>query len=446
MKKTTLAVVMLAMAISLIAQSPQAFKYQAIVRNNNGEILDNQNVSFQISILQSSAVGPAIYLETHQTMTNEFGLISLEIGNGTVESGTFESIYWRDGLFFLRVRMDPNGGTTWQEMGITQLVSVPYALYSESTGDTSTWRKNGTNDLYYDQGNVGIGTMSPSVSAILEVNSTEKGILIPRMTNAQIATLGSTLGTLEEGMIVFNLEDIKLEYWDGSKWKTMVTKTSSPGSSSDGTGFCSEGVTDFDGHKYKTVKIGDQCWMAENLKSTHYANGFTITYNYPYDNDVGNAHTYGRLYIWEAVMNGASSSNSNPSGVQGICPDGWHVPSDAEWKELEMTLGMTTTEADGADWRGTHSEGRKLKETEEAFLWVDDANRGINNSGFTALPAGRRDIAGIYTYLAQRTYFWTTTEFSIDNAWYRALVYNNGGVYRYNYFKGNAYSVRCLKD
>jgi len=81
---------------------------------------------------------------------------------------------------------------------------------------------------------------APNGSAMLDVKATDKGILIPRLTN-------------------FNSDDIKLEYWDGSKWKTMVTKTSSSGSSSDGNSFCSEGLTDYDGHKYKTVKIGDQC-------------------------------------------------------------------------------------------------------------------------------------------------------------------------------------------
>ncbi len=265
---------------------------------------------------------------------------------------------------------------------------------------------------------------------MLDVKSTEKGILIPRMTNNQIETFGSSLGTDEKGMIVFNSEDVKIEYWDGSEWKTMVTKTSSSGSSSDGCSFCSEGVTDYDGHHYKTVKIGDQCWMAENLKSTHYVDGSAISEEWAYDDDEGNAHTYGRVYTWDAVMDGESSSSSNPSGVQGICPDGWHVPSDAEWKELEMTIGMTQTAADGTGYRGSHSEGRKLKETEDAFLWTDAANRGTNNSGFTALPGGYRHASGSFSRLGEHGYWWSSTEYGSEYAWYRLMHYDYADVYR----------------
>ena len=101
-------------------------------------------------------------------------------------------------------------------------------------------------------------------------------------------------------------------------------------------------VTDYDGNNYSTVLIGTQCWMAENLRTTHYANGVIIPmvnstygettdpYCYEPNNNGSNVSTYGYLYNWHAVMHGESSSNANPSGVQGVCPTGWHVPSDAE--------------------------------------------------------------------------------------------------------------------
>jgi len=118
--------------------------------------------------------------------------------------------------------------------------------------------------------------------------------------------------------------------------------------------------------------------MAENLNSTHYADGiplvdgtgvgditgnYTTKYYFYYNNDSATyADTYGALYTWAAMMNGAASSNNNPSGVQGVCPDGWHIPSDTAWKELEMYLGMSQVEADKTvGWRGT-DEGGKLKE------------------------------------------------------------------------------------
>jgi uncharacterized protein (TIGR02145 family) len=297
------------------------------------------------------------------------------------------------------------------------------------------------------EGNVGIGTSTPNSSAKVDIASTDKGLLIPRMTNAQITTFGSTLGASDKGMIVFNTDDIKLEYWDGTAWKTMVTKTTTTGGSSDGTSFCSEGVTDSDGHQYKTVKIGDQCWMAENLKSTHYADGSAITEHWAYNDDEALAHTYGRLYTWGAVMNGAASSNNNPSGVQGICPDGWHVPSDAEWKELEMTLGMTTAEANSGDLRGSHSEGRKLKETDEAFLWITASAGGTNISGFSALPGGIRvDPGGSFTFIGYWGYWWTSREDDSYDAFDRQLAWVNSGVFRYVLGKGNGFSVRCVRD
>jgi len=135
-------------------------------------------------------------------------------------------------------------------------------------------------------------------------------------------------------------------------------------------------VTDFDGNVYKTIKIGEQWWMAENLKTTHYADGSALVdgtdsgdifsdydtkYYFWYNNDsLTYAETYGALYTWAAVMNKETSSNENPSGVQGICPVGWHVPSDEEWKELEMFLGMSREEADETGHRGT-DEGAKMK-------------------------------------------------------------------------------------
>ena len=295
-------------------------------------------------------------------------------------------------------------------------------------------------------GNVGIGTLTPRSTAKVEMESTNQGLLIPRMTNAQIAAFGSTLGMADKGMMVFNSEDIKIEYWDGTAWKTMVTKTSSSGSGSDGTSYCSEGVTDFDGHQYKTVKIGDQCWMAENLKSTHYADGSVISESWAYNNDEGNAHTYGRLYTHAAVLHGESWSSGNPSGVQGVCPNGWHVPSDAEYKELYMTLGMTTSEVEGTSWIGSHSEGRKLKETEEAFLWTDHTYRGTNNSGYTALPGGYRNQGGSFSGISTEAWFFTTTLVGMGNAVVSHLIYNNEKVDRAGFSMYNALSCRCVKN
>jgi uncharacterized protein (TIGR02145 family) len=222
--------------------------------------------------------------------------------------------------------------------------------------------------------------------------------------------------------------------------------------------------TDFDGNTYPTVKIGTQTWMAENLKTTHFANGTEIplvendlswdNLSYTdkaycfYDNSGANGAMFGALYTWPAAMNGEASNELNPSFVQGACPCGWHLPSDDEWMELEMFLGMSYEEAYGLGWRGT-DEGDKLKANRG---WFEDGN-GNNSSGFSALPGGSR-MNDLFSGLGETTYFWSTTEyFNITYlAFNRSLSYLNSQIgffsasHYYGYPKNYGFSVRCVKD
>lgn len=220
-------------------------------------------------------------------------------------------------------------------------------------------------------------------------------------------------------------------------------------------------VTDIDGNSYGTIAIGDQIWMAENLKVTHYADGSVIplvtdesewdalesdgkAYCW-YDNLTEYSDTSGALYTWAAAMNGTASSDSIPSGVQGVCPDGWHIPADAEWKALEMFLGMSQAAADSYDWRGT-DEGVQLKETGFSH-WVGATTGGTNSSGFTAIPGGFRGAKGVFYSLGQYATFWTATgESGTDKAWYRTLYYDYETVYRQYNYMSQGFSVRCVKD
>lgn len=163
------------------------------------------------------------------------------------------------------------------------------------------------------------------------------------------------------------------------------------------------------GKKYKTVKIGDQVWMAENLN-------YESNQSWCYDNSENNCEKLGRLYSFEAACN--------------VCPDGWHLPSDEEWKDLEKELGMQTGVNDKG-WRGTSpGQGRLLKISEK--------------SGFEAQLAGSRDW-GIYRDLYEKGYFWTsTTQNNGKNAWVRELG-GRASIKRDVAESGNAYSVRCLK-
>jgi uncharacterized protein (TIGR02145 family) len=206
-------------------------------------------------------------------------------------------------------------------------------------------------------------------------------------------------------------------------------------------------VTDIDGNVYQTVKIGDQWWMAENLKVTHYRNGDSIpnvTDNYTweyltsgayceYNHDISNVAVYGRLYNWHA----ADDSRS-------IAPEGWHVPSDTEWKQLEMYLGMSQAEADLQGLRGT-DEGGKLKEVGTTH-WLSPNTGATDESGFTALPGGYRVTWGDFADLAYYACFWSSTEGGDNPAWYRRLRCDGPDILRHCNSKRFGFSVRCVKD
>jgi len=134
MKKQLLISLLIAgLYVNIYCQTPQSFNYQAVARNNIGEILSNQNVFIRVNILKDSISGASVYSETHAISTNQFGLITLQIGNGVVLSGNINIIKWDSGSYFLKIEMDENGGLNFQIMGISQLLSVPYALHANSS-------------------------------------------------------------------------------------------------------------------------------------------------------------------------------------------------------------------------------------------------------------------------------------------------------------------------
>ena len=221
-------------------------------------------------------------------------------------------------------------------------------------------------------------------------------------------------------------------------------------------------LTDIDGNTYNTVQIGSQCWMKQNLKTTKYADGTsisqgsgtsstTVAYWYYPNNNSSTKDTYGLLYNWKAVMRNASSSSANPSGVQGICPTGWHVPSDAEWKQMEMAVGMSQSDADADGYRGNIAA-----QLSGNTGWTSSTNDNAagnqsapqrNSSGFSALPAGRGVISGGDLEFRNYAEFWSATEYNSSSAWYRYLFYNTAKVNREKYgSKDFGYSVRCIRD
>jgi uncharacterized protein (TIGR02145 family) len=168
---------------------------------------------------------------------------------------------------------------------------------------------------------------------------------------------------------------------------------------------------------YSIIKIGNQTWMAENLRYDIESSRL---------NPMNPSIEYGKLYNWNTVMKAT--------------PKGWHLPSDSEWNELEMALGMPAVDVTNTGNRGT-DHGTKMKSTTG---WNSSGN-GTNTSGFNAFPAGFYDSGSFYR-LGGYAFFWSSTEFSGSFAWYRSLYSGNATVYRYNYNKTYGFSCRCVKD
>jgi len=190
-------------------------------------------------------------------------------------------------------------------------------------------------------------------------------------------------------------------------------------------------VADFDGNTYRTVGIGTQVWMAENLHSTHYSDGAPIQ-SFAYNNDTANARVYGRLYRWLAAMRNAPSSSASPSGVQGACPQSWHVPSNAEWQQLIGFLG------------GESVAGGKLKEA-GALHWSRQ-NGATNESGFGALPAGWFDFTGAFDGLGGVSFIRTSTAEGPRGGHAAELLSGSASISLVHLHPDDAIPIRCVKD
>jgi len=295
--------------------------------------------------------------------------------------------------------------------------------------------------VYLPDGNASIkdDPSDAEPSAILDVNSTTKGLLIPRMATEQIANITNPA----DGLQVYNTSDGKLYIFVASAnlWKEV----------SYGTGIiaiqtfenCGDNLVDMrDGQSYATVEINEQCWMAENLNygtmisTGNYQNNNEIPEKYCLNNSTSFCDELGGLYMWGEMMN----YTSTPGG-QGICPDGWHVPTDSEWFALENFADASISNPNATGWRGSIG-GKKLKSTQTGSPYNWTSNPGTDDYGFTARPGGYRNTSGYSSGIGTNTAFWTSTP--NHN---RELYYGYNAIYRStsssHYF---GFSVRCVKD
>lgn len=415
MKKIYMLVSGLLLSACLWAQAPQSFSYQAVVRGANNTLVTNKTVGVKICLLQGSENGTVTYAETHTPVANDNGLISIAIGNGKVEKGVFSTIDWSKGPYFIKTETDPTGGTSYSLSSVSQLLSVPYALFAANSqpgpkGDKGDPGKDGAQGPAGPKGDTGAQGF-PGKDG---VNGKDEQKL-------SVSPTGDTLYLTNGDFVII----------PGLSAANPKTKPTS------GYGL---NITDVEGNSYKTVYIGTQQWMAENLKVTKYNDGTTIpniTDNYQwsqlttggwayYNNDAANNAKYGKLYNWYAV-------SPTTNGNKNVCPTGWHVPTDAEWTVLTDYLGGLTV------------AGGKLKE-EGTTSWNSPNTDATNESLFSALPGDTRDVNGNYYNIGRFGLWWSSTENNTDYAWYLELYTGVGNAYRNSRIKKNGLSVRCLMD
>lgn len=198
-------------------------------------------------------------------------------------------------------------------------------------------------------------------------------------------------------------------------------------------------VQDSEGNTYRTVEIGNQVWLAENLRSTKFQDGSTIESAYIPKDDESNLLKWGRLYNWHDVAD-----------ARNICPAGWSVPSDDDWKELEKTIGMSEEDLDKKGWRGDDDLAITLKETQPDTLFKKYDQSKVNKHKFFARPSG---VKWGSWYITQGWYteFWTSSEATEKDAYNRTLAYlwwntHKGEIFRTTLSKDYSFAVRCVKD
>jgi uncharacterized protein (TIGR02145 family) len=451
-------------AIAAFAQAPQGFNYQATVRNASGALVTNQNVYFKFNLMLNSATSVPVFSETHYVPTDDLGQVNLVIGTGTATTGTFSTINWGTGNYYLGIEL--NTGSGYVAMGTTQLLSVPYALYANSAG-SSTGSNSGmvlpivTTNPATDISSFG-ATFSASVSnANINQLSKRAGFVCSTSPNPildftdqnnelQIVLNSNTftyVTTFDYGLFLPNTLNYVRAYVITENntivYGNEITFTTIPSMYQYGNG-----VTDVDGNLYPSNIINNQEWTQKNLVTTKYSDGTPIpqvtdqtawasltTGAWCYVNNDPTKDVYGKLYNWYAVAGIYDVASLNdPTLRKKLAPTGWHVPSEPEWMTLINILGGETV------------AGGKMKSV-GTLIWGSPNTGATNESGFNAIPSGER-VGDEFATFGGRGSWWSSSEdVSVPFYYFYHMVYRNATLIFKSSTAGYVgYSVRCIKN
>ena len=462
---------------------PQKIPFQMVVRDSANKLLNNQMVALRISIKENEPDGEVIFSERHTTYTNAQGLASVVIGAGTPLVASLSAIDWGAADYFVETAISFDGSDYVLE-GTQQIMSVPYALYAERAGavdyntllhkpsladtigeilKTSTavtdslpqrWRENSSDSLQ----DIQISVITPN-SISLSANCTSEWAIVDR--GFCYATSGTP--TIENDFVSAGPHAGKfsckisplpantryhvrpylqtafgITYGNDTIIETGYLK-----------GLCegSKFVMDHDRNLYNTVAIGTQCWMREDLRTTHFADGEPLSYH---DGEAGyylrnDAYYYSR----SVILAGTLGSDAVPSGLRGPCPAGWHVPSPTEWEILKTTIAEeqppSSSMSVALSLQGNH--WYKSDYYTDTGTPGDKNATGYNETGFSAIPTGYYNTDFRYGTTCQNCLIGQNALFATSEPNVVAeMTYYLGELNQRSIGNSTYVATRCLKD